>query len=478
LLFGIAAGSLMLFAGFLAVRRRLFYIPIGSRQFWMRGHIWLGLLSVPLGMFHAGFGWGGGVETALWVLTAVVVASGVYGLALQHFLPRQLTIQSPNETFIEQFAHRREILRVECDFLVSERVGPLGLPAASLAERFAVADSLLHQTGSNEPHAVAPAKPARGNAERDVQLPLTRAADYLKQFRNWPSNLVPLEKELGVQGRAQIVEMLARNGQQLSAIVQVGLDRGRLVKTDIWKKLPEFVKKMYGNKAIESAEANQLSAGAAASVTPAEKPPKSLSEGTGVPAAPGEPVPAKPLSKIEMMRRQQGAKLQKGPVVGPAVEAAASIPAAEPDALAPAEGIAADIPATKPLSKIEIIRQQQLAKNKMASEVARASEAASAPRAEPASGTTAEGVAADVPTNKPFSKIEMIRQQQLAKSKEASPVAPAGDAVTSAPPAEPASATTTEGGAADIPATKPLSKVEMIRQQQLAKNRKTSPESK
>ena len=53
--FGVAGTALMVLAGLLSARKKLPQLPIGSAQTWLKAHIWLGLLSVPLILFHAGF---------------------------------------------------------------------------------------------------------------------------------------------------------------------------------------------------------------------------------------------------------------------------------------------------------------------------------------------------------------------------------------------------------------------------------------
>ena len=53
----------------------------------MRGHLWLGLLSFPLILFHAGFPFGGPLTSVLMWLFVFVFASGLLGAALQHFMP-------------------------------------------------------------------------------------------------------------------------------------------------------------------------------------------------------------------------------------------------------------------------------------------------------------------------------------------------------------------------------------------------------
>src|SRR5579863_6369129 len=55
LAFGIAGYILMLFAGLLGVRKKFPAWRIGRAQTWTRGHLWLGLLSFPLILFHGGF---------------------------------------------------------------------------------------------------------------------------------------------------------------------------------------------------------------------------------------------------------------------------------------------------------------------------------------------------------------------------------------------------------------------------------------
>ncbi|HJT33558.1 MAG TPA: hypothetical protein VJ783_16050, partial [Pirellulales bacterium] len=127
LIFGIVGSALMIYAGLISARKKAPAWRIGSAQTWLRGHLWLGSLSIPLILFHAGFRWGGPVEQALlWVLAAIV-ASGVFGLVLQQFLPRQMTARVPLETFYAQVPHVCRVLEVEADVAVAQLCGPLPL---------------------------------------------------------------------------------------------------------------------------------------------------------------------------------------------------------------------------------------------------------------------------------------------------------------------------------------------------------------
>ena len=45
LAYGVVGSMMMIFAGLLAARKKVPAWRLGSAQFWMRGHIWLGTLS-------------------------------------------------------------------------------------------------------------------------------------------------------------------------------------------------------------------------------------------------------------------------------------------------------------------------------------------------------------------------------------------------------------------------------------------------
>ena len=126
LTFGIIGSAFMVFAGLLAARKKVPVWRLGRAQSWMRGHLWLGLLSLPIIFFHAGFKFGGPLTSVLMVLVIIVVASGVFGAALQHYLPRVMTAQAPGETIFEQIDHVREQLAAEADHLVQSATGAAG----------------------------------------------------------------------------------------------------------------------------------------------------------------------------------------------------------------------------------------------------------------------------------------------------------------------------------------------------------------
>jgi hypothetical protein len=107
----------MIFAMLLSLRKRFPIWRIGRAQTWMRGHLWLGLLSYPLILFHAGFSAGGSLTAALMVMLTLLIASGLIGAALQHFIPRVITEQVAMETIYDQITRVRAQLVTEADKL-------------------------------------------------------------------------------------------------------------------------------------------------------------------------------------------------------------------------------------------------------------------------------------------------------------------------------------------------------------------------
>jgi hypothetical protein len=113
--FGVIGSAFMIFAGLLAGRKKVPIWRLGRAQTWMRGHLWLGLLSLPIIFFHAGFRFGGPLTSVLMVLVIVVVASGIFGAVLQHYMPNRMTAQVPSETIFEQIDHVRDQLVASAD---------------------------------------------------------------------------------------------------------------------------------------------------------------------------------------------------------------------------------------------------------------------------------------------------------------------------------------------------------------------------
>ena len=126
LIFGVVGFGFMIFAAALGARKRVPTWRIGRAKAWMRGHLWLGLLSLPLVLFHGGFHFGGPLTRVLMWLLIATVASGVYGAALQNSIPKKMTADIPLETIYDEISHVRKLLREEADRTVESICGDVG----------------------------------------------------------------------------------------------------------------------------------------------------------------------------------------------------------------------------------------------------------------------------------------------------------------------------------------------------------------
>lgn len=137
--FGVAGGLIIVFEFLLWFRKKVRVWRIGRAQTWLRAHIWLGLLCLPLLILHSGLRLGGPLSTVLMALLVIVVASGVWGLILQNLLPQRMLEEIPAETIYSQMDYMSQQLLAEGDRLVAATCGAqdgeLGSLAASTSRR-------------------------------------------------------------------------------------------------------------------------------------------------------------------------------------------------------------------------------------------------------------------------------------------------------------------------------------------------------
>lgn len=121
---GVVGGLIILFEFLLWPRKKFRTLRIGRVKHWMAAHIWLGLACFPLLILHSGFYLGGTLSTVLMVLLTLVIASGVWGLALQQFLPRRMLAEVPSETIYSQIDRTMDLAREEAERLILATCGP------------------------------------------------------------------------------------------------------------------------------------------------------------------------------------------------------------------------------------------------------------------------------------------------------------------------------------------------------------------
>lgn len=171
LIFGIIAFVIFLIAAGLGIRKKRRTWPLGSVQFWLKAHIWLTTLTIPLVLFHCGFRTGGPHTTTLFWLYVVVMISGYWGIALQQFMPRLMKETLPNEAVYEQIPNVRAKIYEEALIL-------RGQLSREMSARKAV---MHHEQGGAAVHAVAdPSRKVLADFLDTEELPFLRSKNARK----------------------------------------------------------------------------------------------------------------------------------------------------------------------------------------------------------------------------------------------------------------------------------------------------------
>jgi len=204
LVYGIVGFAFMIFAGLLGARRKVPTWRIGRGTLWMRGHIWLGLVSFPLILFHGGFALGGPLTTVMMILFVVVWVSGIVGVILQQTLPRLMLTRVPLETVYEQIDAVVGQLLEESDTLVTAACGPLTVAV------HAAPDERRAGGGVAAPRPGQPRSSPRARPVALTPVPESRALreTYLRDIRPF---LDPRDAPDGVLGTSSRAATLFRN---------------------------------------------------------------------------------------------------------------------------------------------------------------------------------------------------------------------------------------------------------------------------
>lgn len=127
LLFAAMGTAIIVFECLLGLRKRFPASPLGRVKTWLTAHVWLGLLSFLLILLHSGFQWGHGLASLLMWLFAAILASGIYGVALQNYIPRRMTELAQHETIYDEIPTVVRGLRSEADERVEFITADLGI---------------------------------------------------------------------------------------------------------------------------------------------------------------------------------------------------------------------------------------------------------------------------------------------------------------------------------------------------------------
>lgn len=139
LFYGTLALAIFLFASALGVRKKKRLWRIGNVQVWLRAHIWLTVLTIPLVAFHCGLHAGGPQTTTLIWLYTIVMVSGFFGIALQNFMPKLMKERLSREVVYEQIPHIRGLIAESAKEVRTALLGTIAPPAPKDAGSAAVA---------------------------------------------------------------------------------------------------------------------------------------------------------------------------------------------------------------------------------------------------------------------------------------------------------------------------------------------------
>ena len=167
--FGSISLAIFIFAILLSLRKKIPLWRVGTVQRWLRAHIWLTILTIPLVILHSGFRLGGSMTIFLMVLYTIVMVSGFYGLFLQHIMPRLMKERLPAETVFEQIPHIRSQLAVAAEKMrdsfkpAPPKKTDAAAPAPSAAKTATAPAPVMASTKGELSTPVARAKTATGS---------------------------------------------------------------------------------------------------------------------------------------------------------------------------------------------------------------------------------------------------------------------------------------------------------------------------
>ncbi len=119
----------------------------------MAGHIWLGIISLPLAILHSGFHLGGALPATLMVLFSLTFLSGLFGLVMQNLIPKLSLRWLPAETIYSQIEHISNQNIQDLRNILTAACGPQGNVAAStlddlpVDQRAAIVVGAIRQVG-------------------------------------------------------------------------------------------------------------------------------------------------------------------------------------------------------------------------------------------------------------------------------------------------------------------------------------------
>ncbi len=108
---GTIGALLILWLTLLGLRKRAMTSGAWSLKAWTSAHVYLGLSLTVIGTLHSGLQLGWNVHTLAWVLMMLVIASGIWGIAVYSILPSALSNNRDERTQAQMLDDIRSIDR-------------------------------------------------------------------------------------------------------------------------------------------------------------------------------------------------------------------------------------------------------------------------------------------------------------------------------------------------------------------------------
>ena len=134
-------------------------------------------------------------------LLIITVFSGVFGAALQHYIPRVMTSDVPLETIYDEIGHVRSLLREEADRAIESVCGSLGISKTSNGEmRRAGGFTAMRSMAAS---AVPLRTSAAVSAGASAAVAAAPEIILLSAGGKWTAAAILLERDASVSGAAK-----------------------------------------------------------------------------------------------------------------------------------------------------------------------------------------------------------------------------------------------------------------------------------
>ncbi len=190
LIYGTVALAIFIFAACLGLRRKLARWPFGNIKVWLRAHVWLTILTIPLVVYHSGFHGGGPMTQALLWLYGFVMVSGFWGLFMQNIIPRMMRDRLEEEVTFDQIPTVRANLHEEAGIIYKnlvdlekapKRAGAAGLTSLVAPDREHASGELESPVATATEDEPASLEAWKASLRAATEFAGTKALPYLEK---------------------------------------------------------------------------------------------------------------------------------------------------------------------------------------------------------------------------------------------------------------------------------------------------------